>query len=122
LNIATKKYPYPLPFTNEVLDKVVGHEVYSFLDGFFKYHQIQIAPKDRYNTTFITDWGTFVWVVMPFGLKNAPPTHQRAMSKAFKEHLDDSMKFFLDDFMVFSDLDTHLSKLQKCSKSVGSMG
>jgi hypothetical protein len=50
---------YPLPFTNEVLDEVVGHKVYSFLDGFFNYHQIMISLKDRYKITFIIDWGTF---------------------------------------------------------------
>jgi hypothetical protein len=114
LNAATKKYPYPLPFTNEVLDKVMGHEVYLFLDGFSKYHQIQIAFEDHYKTTFITDWGAFVWVVMPFGLKNAPPTHQKVVNKAFKNYLDDFMKKNLDDFTIFSDLDKHLSKLQKC--------
>jgi hypothetical protein len=75
MNATTKKYPYPLPFTNELLDKVVGNEVYSFFDGFPRYHQIQIAPEDRYKTTFITYWGAFVWVVMSFGFKNAPPTH-----------------------------------------------
>jgi len=43
------------PFIKEVLDEVVGHEVYLFLDGFFNYHEIMIAPKNRYKTTFITD-------------------------------------------------------------------
>ncbi len=54
-----------------------------------------------------------MWVVMPFEFKNAPPTYQRVVSKVFKDYLDDFMKIFLDDFMVFSDLDTHLSKLWK---------
>jgi hypothetical protein len=55
LNIATKKDPYPLPFTKEVLDMVAEHEVYTFLDGFLGYHQITIALENRYKTTFITD-------------------------------------------------------------------
>ncbi len=46
--------------------------------------------------TFIRNWGAFVWVVMPFGFKNAPPTYQRAMSKAFKDYLDDFIKLFWD--------------------------
>jgi hypothetical protein len=46
LNAITKKDPYPLPFTNEVINAIAGHEVYTFLDGFFEYHQVSIAPKD----------------------------------------------------------------------------
>jgi hypothetical protein len=122
LNTATKKYPYPLTFTNEVLDKVVGHEVYSFSDSFFGYHQIQITPKDCYKTTFITDWGRFVWVVMPFGFKNAPPTHQRTMSKAFKDYLDDFMKLFLDDSWSLVIWIHLYPNYKSVSKSVGSMG
>ncbi len=55
LNAGTKKDPYPLPFTEEVLDEVVGHEVYLFLDGFSGYHQIMITLEDKYKTTFITN-------------------------------------------------------------------
>jgi hypothetical protein len=59
LNVTTKKDPYPLPFTKEVLDMVVSHELYSFLDGFSGYHQIMIALEDQYKIAFITDWGAF---------------------------------------------------------------
>lgn len=51
---------------------------------------------------------------MSFGLKNAPLTYQKVMNKAFKDYLDDFMKFFLDDFTISNDLDTHLSKLRWC--------
>ncbi len=64
LNVAMKKDPYPLPFMEEVLHMVVGHEVYSFLDGFSSYHQITITSEDRYKIVFIIDWGTFVWIAM----------------------------------------------------------
>ncbi len=74
-NATTKKDPYPLPFTNEVIHIVARHEVYRFLDCFFGYHHISTAPKYRYKTTFIINWGAFVWVVMPFGVKNGPPTY-----------------------------------------------
>ncbi len=49
------KYPYSLTFTDEVINIVVGHEVYTFLDGFSGYHQISIAPEDQYKTTFVTN-------------------------------------------------------------------
>jgi hypothetical protein len=56
---------------------------------------------------------------MHFGFKIAPPMYQRMVGKTFKDYLDDFMKFFLDDFMVFSDLDTHFSKLQRCFEKCG---
>ncbi len=59
LNAATKKDFYPLPFTDEVLNIVARHDVYSFLDGYSRYHQISIAPKDGYKTTFVTYWEAF---------------------------------------------------------------
>ncbi len=98
LNATTKKDPYPLPFTKEVQDEVTCHKVYSFLDGFFSYHQIMITPKDRYKTAFIINWGTFVWIFMPFGLKNAPPTYQQVVNMTFKDNLGMFMKLFMYDF------------------------
>ena len=111
LNAATKKDPYPLPFTDEVLDTVIGYAAYSFIDCFSGYHQVHIHADDRYKTAFITEWGAYVWVVMPFGLKNAPPTYQRINNQIFKDYLNDFMKLFLDDFSVYSDVATHLPKL-----------
>jgi len=54
-----------------------------------------------------------MWVIMPFGVKNGPPIYQRAIIKAFHEYIDVFMKIFLDDFIVFIDLSTHLKKLKK---------
>jgi hypothetical protein len=59
LNATTKKDPYPLPFTYEMLNTVARYKAYSFLDGYSIYHQISMAPKDKYNTTFVTNWGGF---------------------------------------------------------------
>ncbi len=55
LNVTTKKDPYPLPFKNEVLNTIAGYEAYLFLDGYSRYHQISIAPKDRYKSAFVTN-------------------------------------------------------------------
>jgi hypothetical protein len=69
LNATTKKDPYPLPFTDEMLNTIVRYETYSFLDGYSGYHQIFIALEDIYKTTFVIDWGVFIWKVMSFGVK-----------------------------------------------------
>ncbi len=75
LNVTTKKDPYPLPFIDEVINIVARHEVYTFLDGFLGNHHISATLKDQHKTAFVYDWGVFVWVVMPFGVKNEPPTY-----------------------------------------------
>jgi hypothetical protein len=84
LNKATKKNPCPLPFSNEVLNTIARYEAYSFLNGYSRYHQISIALEDISKTTFVINWGAFVWMVMPFGVKNGPPTFQINVSITFK--------------------------------------
>jgi hypothetical protein len=98
LNEATKKDAYPLPFTDIILDHVAGHTVYTFLDGMSGYHQTFIKDGDQIYTTFITDWGTYAFRRMPFGLCNAPGTFQRTMRDIFHDFLE----VFIDDFAVFS--------------------
>jgi hypothetical protein len=78
---------FPTPLTDEVLENVGGQEAYSFTDGFSGYHQIKIAPEDRYKTTFSTEWGSYQDIVMPFGLKNSPTTFSRVVIVAFKEFI-----------------------------------
>ena len=64
---------FPLPFTDNVIDTVAGHDCYSFLDGFSGYNQIHMHSDHQEKTTFVAEWGVFVAVVMMFGLKTAPP-------------------------------------------------
>jgi hypothetical protein len=54
---------------------IARYETYSFLNGYLGYHQILITPKDRYKTTFVIDWGAFIWKLMSFGVKIGPPTY-----------------------------------------------
>jgi hypothetical protein len=72
LNDACLHDPFSTPFIDEVLDNVGGQEVYSFTDGFSGYHQIRIAKEDCHKAMFSTEWGSYQYTVMPFGLKNAP--------------------------------------------------
>ncbi len=72
----TKNDLYPsLPFTKIMFDTITCHEIYPFLDGFLSYNQIMIALKHRYKIIFITNCGRFVWIIMPFGLSDAPPSY-----------------------------------------------
>ncbi|MCO5594482.1 hypothetical protein L7F22_048513 [Adiantum nelumboides] len=74
LNAQTIKDPFSLPFTDMMLDEIAGHEMYSFMDGYSGYNQLKIASEDREKSTLITEWGAFMYLVMPFGLCNAPTT------------------------------------------------
>ena len=114
LNKRTQKDHFPLPFINTILDEVAGHELYTFMDGYSGYNQISIALEDHHKTTFITPWGTFIYVVMPFGLCNAPSAFQRAMSFAFSDLLHRSMTVFIDDFSTHSSAAEHLYWVQEC--------
>ena len=87
LNDACLHDPFPTPFTDEVLENVGGHEAYSFTDRFSGYHQIKIAHKDRDKTMFSTEWGSYQYTVMPFGLKNAPAIFSRVVIATFKEFI-----------------------------------
>ncbi|GKD42733.1 reverse transcriptase domain-containing protein [Tanacetum coccineum] len=74
LNDATRKDHFPLPFMDEMLERLAGNEYYYFLDGFSRYFQILIDPQDQEKTTFTCPYGTFAYQCMPFGLCNAPGT------------------------------------------------
>ena len=114
LNAVTITDPFPLPFTDAVLDAVAGHEMYSFLDGFSGYNQVLVAQEDREKTTFVTEWGAFASNVMTFGLKNAPATFQRMVQGIFRDYLTSFMRVFLDDFSVFGEKTEHLAQLRLC--------
>ena len=77
------KDSYPLPKIDHILQKVVGAERISTMDGFSGYNQIKVLPEDQEKTAFTTPWGTFMYAKMPFGLMNAGATLQRAMDIAF---------------------------------------
>nr|GEZ54802.1 reverse transcriptase domain-containing protein [Tanacetum cinerariifolium] len=76
LNEATRKDHFPLPFMDQMLERLAGNEYYCFLDGFSGYFQIPIDPKDQEKTTFTCPYGTFAYKRMSFGLCNAPGTFQ----------------------------------------------
>ncbi|GJS05320.1 reverse transcriptase domain-containing protein [Tanacetum coccineum] len=114
LNDATRKDHFPLPFMDQMLERLAGNEYYCFLDGFSRYFQIL---EDQEKTTFTGPYGTFAYRRMPFGLCNAPGTFQSCMMAIFHDMIEETMKVFMDDFSVFGDsfssCPSHLDKMLK---------
>ena len=88
LNAGTRKDHFPLPFVDQMLERVAGHEFYYFLDGYSAYNQIEIALEDQEKTTFTCPFGTFPFRKMPFVLCNAPRTFQRCMMGIFSDMIE----------------------------------
>jgi hypothetical protein len=113
LNDACLHDPFPTPFTYEVLENVGGQKAYSFTDGFLGYHQIKIVLEDRHKTTFATEWGSYQYTIMPFGLKSAPSIFSRVVIVAFKEFIHQFLEVYLDDWTVYNLLKDHVGVLRQ---------
>lgn len=111
LNKATQKDNFPIPFIDEILDEVAGHEMYSFCDGYRGYHQVAMDLADALKTTFVTPWGTFAYRVMPFGLSTAPATFQAVMTEALQAVIGKCLRVSFDDFAVYSSATKHVQEL-----------
>ena len=103
LNASTRKDHFPLPFIDQILERVAGHAFYCFLDGYSGYNQIEVALGDQEKTTFTCPFGTFAYKRMPFGLCNAPGTFSRCMMGIFSDMVEKIVEVFMDDFSVFGD-------------------
>ena len=96
LNTATRKDHYPLPFIDQMLDRLARHSHYCFLDGYSGYNQIAVAPEDQEKSK-----GTFAFRRMSFALCNASATFQRCMMSIFSNLVEEVMEIFMDDFSVY---------------------
>ncbi|KAG7567995.1 Ribonuclease H-like superfamily [Arabidopsis thaliana x Arabidopsis arenosa] len=101
LNAASRKDHFPLPFIDQMLERLANHPYYCFLDGYSGFFQIPIHPNDQEKTTFTCPYGTFAYKRMPFGLCNAPATFQRCMTSIFSDLIEEMVEFFMDDFSVY---------------------
>lgn len=139
LNKLTIKNRHPLPLISEALDRLVNVKIYTKLDIRSAYNLIRIREGDEWKTAFRTRYGHFEYLVMPFGLANAPATFQAYINHALRDCLDVFCVAYLDDILVFSDNEEehvqHVSevlrrllqhglyvKLEKCEFHVSKIG
>ncbi|CAM9000065.1 unnamed protein product [Rhodiola kirilowii] len=119
LNAVTRKDHFPLPFIDQMLDRLAGKPYFCFLDGFSGYNQIPIAPEDQEKTTFTCPFGTFAFKRMSFGLCNAPGTFQRVVTSIFSDMIGEFIEVFMDDFTIHGNtfdacLDNLSTVLARC--------
>ena len=94
---------YPLPLIADLLDSPRKAKIYTKIDLWHAYNLVCIALGDEWKTAFCTGYGSFEWLVMPFGLSNAPSAFQRFMNNVFSDLLDICVIVYLDDILIFSD-------------------
>ena len=114
LNKACLKDPFTLPRINQVVNFVAGVELLCYLDAYSGYHQIKMKESDQIKTSFITQFGTFCYVTMPFELKNAGSTYQRYIQCGLHDQIGRNVHAYVDGIAIMSkkkvDLITDLAE------------
>ena len=97
---------------DEVLESAWVQQVYSFTDGFSSYHQIRITKEDQHKTTYAAEWGCFQYMVIPFGIKNAPTIFSRIVVVSFKDFIHKFIEVKFDDWTIFGFIKNHIESLR----------
>jgi hypothetical protein len=117
LNKVTIKNKYPLPRIDDLFDQLKGACVFLKIDLRSRYHQLKIRASNIPKTAFITRYGSYEYMVISFGLTNAPAYFMYLMNKVFMEYLDKFMVVFIDDILIFSkNEEEHNKQLRSVSQ------
>ena len=102
MNKVTVKNKYPFPRIDDLFDQMRGEKVFSKIDLRSGYHRVRIKDEDIHKTSFRTRYGHYEFVVVPFGLTNAPATSMGLMNNFFSRYLDKFVLIFLDGILIYS--------------------